>query len=160
MKIIAKSLVKHNGTYYQFGDEIHGLNEKETASLLASNVIEVRDGKVEKLQPEDVRNAPSDVVLKNKGLEESASMSINASMKKTILIGVARANGLTVEQTATPEEVYKMIKEYREKNGIVIEDAEVTTKVTAPNPQAPKKDKKDDKPKSTPSGVDKETDKK
>ena len=158
MKIIAKSLIKHNGNYYQAGDELPSMSEKEASVLLAANSVKIEDGKVAPIKPEDARTLP--ITPETKGVEETANMPINASMKKTILIGVARANKLVVEQTATPAEVYAMIKEHRKNNGIVVEDAEVSTKVVAPNPQAPKKDEKKDKKENAPSGANPTTDKK
>lgn len=149
MKVIAKSLIKHNGNYYQTGDVLPDMSEKELSTLVASNVVTIKDGKVAPAKPDDANSLPSDKTLEAKAQEETANMPIAITMKKSVLIGIARANGLKVEQTVTPAEAYKMIKEYREKAGIVVEDAKPAKKVVADNPEAPKK--KED---SAPSGAE------
>lgn len=120
MKVIAISAIKFNGKIYQKGEEVPGLTESDIAQLVAANSARVEGGTVAPEKPVDPRTVKADKKLEEDGTNEVANLPITMTMKKTQLIGIARANGLTVEKTATPAEVYKMIKEYREKKGIVV----------------------------------------
>lgn len=137
MKAIAKSLIKHNGQYYQAGAELPPMSETELSKLVAANVVNIEGGKVDPEPKVDANATPSDVKLADEGVKETANLPISMTMKKTALIGIARANGLKVEKTATPGEVFKLIKEFREKEGIVIE---------APKKEAKKEEKVEEAP--------------
>lgn len=128
MKVIAKSNIQHDGELFVKGQELE-VSEKQAADLLAVGVIEAVQG-LKPTPKEDVgmvsdqdEKKQEDVKEISKNIEEVANLPIKAvGMKKTALIGIARANGLVVENTATPTEVYNMIKAFREK-GKVVEDA-------------------------------------
>lgn len=157
MKIIAKSLIKHNGVYFEAGQEVEGLTEKEISNLLAANSVEVKDGQISPAKPSNILDDPSDKTAEQAEIERVASLPISVRMTKEKLIGVARANGLEVDKTSTPDEVYQQISQYRQENGIVIPDVEPKPK--AVNPRAPKKVeevKTEDKKEISPSGEKKD----
>jgi len=123
MNVTAKSNILHNGVTFAKGQTLE-VNEKQAADLLAAGVIESVKGLKPTTQeeaPDRSINTPDDVNAINKNTDEVANLPIKAvGMRKTVLIGIARANGLQVEKTTTGSEVYNMIKEYREKNNIVV----------------------------------------
>src|SRR3972149_2544449 len=137
MRVIATTLIKHNGNYYQIGQEIPGITEEEIAKLVAANSARVEGGKIEPEAPVNALEIPEDTTLTEKGIEEVANMAISMNLSKEKLLGVAKANGLKVEKTATRQEIYALIKEHREKSGVTIEDAEPVKKPKAKNPEAP-----------------------
>lgn len=127
MNVTAKSNILHDGQTYTKGQTLE-VNEKQAADLLAAGVIEQVAG-IKPTAPEEAPDrsidTPDDVNAINENTNEVANLPIKAvGMKKTVLIGIARANGLQVEKTATPTEVYNMIKEFREKNNIVVGNTE------------------------------------
>lgn len=124
MQVTAKSNIKHDGQDFAKGDSFE-VNEKQAADLLAAGAIEPAEG----VQPTPPEEAPDkskgtavDVKDEEKNGEAVRNLPIKMNMKKTVLIGIARANGLPVEKTATPAEVYNTIKDYREKNNIVVDE--------------------------------------
>lgn len=162
MKVIATTLIKHNGNYYQVGQEVTGVTESEAAKLVAANSARIEDGNIKPAKQETVDEIPADKKSQDEETKKVANLPISMKLKKTALVGIARANGLKVEKTATPSEVYNAIKEFRAKEGIVIEDAEPAEKPKAKNPQAPKPEevkaadegKADESSESAPGGAD------
>ena len=146
MKVIAQSNIQHDGQLYTKGQEFE-VTEKQAADLLAAQVIQPIQG-VTPTPPQEADgeglNSPEEKRNVEKGINEVANLPIKAvGMKKTILIGIARANGLEVEKTATPSEVYNMIKEYREKNNIVLSN---TKEMVEDAPQEADGEAKDETP--------------
>lgn len=128
MKVIAKSTIKHNGQYFTEGDVLPDMTETQLSKLVAANVVIVKDGTVAPAKPTDANLTPPDKHLETKETEAVANLPISMNLSKEKLIGIARANGLKVEKTTNRPEVYKMIKEYREANGIKVEDVEPANK--------------------------------
>lgn len=132
MNVTAKSNIQHDGQLYGAGQTLE-VNEKQAADLLAAGVIEPVKG-IKPTAPEEAPDrsidTPDDVKAINENTDEVANLPIKAvGMKKTVLIGIARANGLEVEKTATASEVYSMIRDYREKHNIVIGNTEKVEEV-------------------------------
>lgn len=152
MKAIAKSNIKHNGTLYQTGEVLPDMTEVELSKLVAANVIRIEGGVVAPEKPADVTTLKADKTIENEERERVANLPIAITLGKTALIGIARANGLQIEKTATASEAYQMIKAYRAEKNIVIEDAKTTKKedkkADKTEDSAPKTDE------STPSGAE------
>lgn len=130
MNVTAKSNIQHDGQLYTKGQTLE-VSEKQAADLLAAGVIEpvagVKPTPVESIEvsgePDEKKQEDVKEIAKN--TEEVANLPIKAvGMKKTLLLGIARANGLEVENTATPTEIYNMIKAFREKSAVVAENTE------------------------------------
>ena len=145
MKAIAKTTIKHNGSYFKQGDTLPQMTEAELSKLVAVDAIAIEGGIVKPEPPVNAQAAKADKTQETEENAKVANLPIAITLKKPVLIGIARANGLTVEKTATPAEVYRMIKSYRDSKGIVIEE-----------PKADKKLVKADDKKST-KEVEKET---
>lgn len=125
MKVTAKSNIKHNGHTYKAGELLNGVTEDQAAQLLEAGVVEV-EGQAPKTKkkeeaPDRSIGTPDDKKAEQAGIEEVANLPIKANLGKEKLRGIALANGLEVEKTATPAEIYNMIKEHRIANGIVVE---------------------------------------
>lgn len=126
MNVTAKSNILHDGQTYTKGQTLE-VNDKQAADLLAAGVIEPVAG-IKPTAPEEAPDrsidTPDDKNAINENTDEVANLPIKVTMKKTVLIGIARANGLEVDKTATPSEVFNMIKAFREKAGIVADAKE------------------------------------
>jgi hypothetical protein len=128
MKAIAKSNIKHNGALYQTGEVLPDMTEVELSKLVAAGVIRIEGGVIAPEAPVDASTVKADKTLENEEREKVANLPIAMTLKKPVLVGIARANGLVVEKTATPGEVYNMIKAFRAEKGIVVEDVKVDKK--------------------------------
>ena len=123
MQVTAKSNIQHDGQLYTAGQTLE-VNEKQAADLLAAGSIQPVKG-LSPTEPEEAPDrsidTPEDKNAITANTAEVANLPISIKMKKTVLIGIARANGLEVEKTATPSEVFNIIKEFRAKNQIVVD---------------------------------------
>ena len=147
MKIFAKTAIRHNGNDYQPGQELEDVNEQQAAQLVESGAAEVKEGVVKPVKKQDAPDKSlgtnEDKDAEAKEIAKVANLPIRSNMGKDKLIGIARANGLEVEKTATPAEVRKMIKEHREKNNITIEDEQEEESKENATGGADKKESKD-----------------
>lgn len=130
MNVTAISNIQHNGELFTKGQTFE-VDEKQATDLLAAGVIESVKGLSPSLPeeaPDRSIDTPEDKNAIQENTEAVANLPIKITMKKTVLRGIALANGLEVEKTATPSEIFNAIKEYREKHNIVVEAKEEAKK--------------------------------
>ena len=128
MKVLALRQIKHNGQVYEKGDEFVTDNDKQADDLVrleSAKIVEAPTArkltKAEKSKTDKKASKKSVKTAKKKSGSDSAvevaNMKPKMTMRKTVLVGIARARGLTVKKTVTRNEAFSLVKEDREERG-------------------------------------------